>query len=178
VNEQCFERKCFDNKKCKEFSSAMDQPMFLNMSETICHLGRLGTWNLIDDFSKVCTEQCLLFDQLTCARIEQNHLVAAPSACDFQKVYLRSIRCCNKCEVNLFRFQRFDIMFSLSSSTKVGFCPIMYYRFGSCCRTLQYNSRSCCMQTRWPTNPTIFLSVRLYTGSQMPITNANILRMK
>jgi len=48
-------------------------------------------------------------------RTEQNHLSAAPSACDFQNVYLRSIPCCNKCQVDL-HFQRFDIMFILSSS--------------------------------------------------------------
>ena len=33
------------------------------------------------------------------------------------------------------------------------------------------------MQTRWPTHPTIFLTVRFYAGSQVPITNANILRI-
>jgi len=42
----------------------------------------------------------LLSDQLTCVKIEQNHLVAAPSAREFEEVYLRSIRCCNKCQVN------------------------------------------------------------------------------
>ena len=47
---------------------------------------------------------------------------SAPSACDFQKVYLRSIPCCNKCQVNLFLFQRFDIMLFLSSSPKLGIC--------------------------------------------------------
>ena len=51
-----------------------------------------------------------------------NWHVAAPSACDFQKVYLRSIPCCNNCQVNLFLFQRLDIMFVLSSSPKVGTC--------------------------------------------------------
>ena len=56
VKEQCFEKKCFYNKKCKELSSVMDQPMFLNMGETISNLVRLGTWNMIDVFSKVCTE--------------------------------------------------------------------------------------------------------------------------
>ena len=120
----------------------------------------------------------LAFDQLTCVRTVQNHLVAAPSACDFQKVYLRSIRSCNKCQLNLIYFQRFDIMFSLSCSPKVGICPIKNQRFGSRCQTLQYNPRSCYMQTRWPTNPTIFLAVRFFTGSQLPITDANILRMK
>jgi len=64
----------------------------------------------------------LLLDKLACVRIEQNHLSAAPSACDFQKVYLISIRCYNKCQVNLFYFQPFDIMFNLSSSPKVGIC--------------------------------------------------------
>jgi len=111
----------------------------------------------------------LHFEQLTCVRTEQNHLVAAPSACDFQKVYLRSIRCCNKCKLNLIYFQRFDIMFSLSSSPKVGICPIKYHRFGSRCQTLQYNPRSCYMQTRWPTNPTIFLAVKIFYW----ITTAN-----
>ena len=42
----------------------------------------------------------------------------------FSKVYLRSIPCCNKCPVNLFLFQRFDIMLSLSSSPKLGICFI------------------------------------------------------
>jgi len=51
-----------------------------------------------------------------------NHFNAAPSACDFQKVYLRSIACCNKCQVNLFLFQRFDVIFILSNSPKVGIC--------------------------------------------------------
>ena len=40
----------------------------------------------------------------------------------FSKVYLRSIPCCSKCQVNLFLFQRFDILFILSSSPKVGIC--------------------------------------------------------
>ena len=40
----------------------------------------------------------------------------------FSKVYLRSIPCCNKCHVNLFLFQRFDTMFILSCSPKVGIC--------------------------------------------------------
>jgi len=30
---------------------------------------------------------------MTCVTIEKNHLSTAPSACDFQKVYLRSIPC-------------------------------------------------------------------------------------
>ena len=64
----------------------------------------------------------MLFDKLTCVKIEKNHFSAAPSACDFQKVYLRSITCCNKCQVNLILFQRFDKMFLLSSSPKVGIC--------------------------------------------------------
>jgi len=34
------------------------------------------------------------------------------------------------------------------------------------------------MQTRWATHPKIFLPVRFYAGSQLPITNANILGMK
>jgi len=33
----------------------------------------------------------MLFDKMTCVTIEKNHLSTAPSACDFQKVYLRSI---------------------------------------------------------------------------------------
>ena len=40
----------------------------------------------------------------------------------FSKSYLRSIPCCNKCQVNLFLFQRFDVMLILSSSPKVGIC--------------------------------------------------------
>jgi len=34
------------------------------------------------------------------------------------------------------------------------------------------------MQTRWPTHTTIFFPVRFSAGSQLPITNANILRLK
>jgi len=66
----------------------------------------------------------------------------------------------------------------LTQFTKVFVAPINYNKFGSRCYTLQYNPRSSYMQTRWPTQPTIFLTVRFYTGSQLPITNANILRMK
>ena len=55
VKEQCFEKQCFDNKTWKVFSSVMDRPMFLNINKTFCHLGCLGTWNLIDVFSKVFT---------------------------------------------------------------------------------------------------------------------------
>ena len=54
VKEQCFEKKCFDNKKWNEFSSVMNRPMFRNMSKTFCHLGRLGTWNLMDIFRSSC----------------------------------------------------------------------------------------------------------------------------
>jgi len=43
VTERCFEAICFDNKKCKEFSSVKDQPMFRNMMKTICRFARLGT---------------------------------------------------------------------------------------------------------------------------------------
>jgi len=41
----------------------------------------------------------MLFDKLTCVRNEKDQLSAAPSACDFKNVYLRSIPCCNKCQV-------------------------------------------------------------------------------
>jgi len=34
VKEHCFKKKCFDNKTWKEFSSVIDQRMFLNMSNT------------------------------------------------------------------------------------------------------------------------------------------------
>ena len=33
---------------------------------------------------------------------------------------------------------------------------------------MQYNPRSCYMQTRWTTHPTIFLAVRFFAGSQLP----------
>ena len=98
--------------------------MVLNMIKIICRLARLITWNFVNVFSKLFTERCLLFNKLTCVRIEQNHLSASPSACDSHKVYLRTISCCNKCQVNLFYFQRFDIMFILSSSPKVGIYSI------------------------------------------------------
>jgi len=119
VKERCFEKKCFDNEKCNKFSSVKDKPMVRNMIKTICCLARQRTWNFGNVFSNLFTEWCLLFNQLTCVRIEQNHLSASPSACDSHKVYLRTISCCNKCQVNLFYFQRFDIMFILSSSPKV-----------------------------------------------------------
>jgi len=64
----------------------------------------------------------MLFDKMTCVTIEKNHLSTAPSACDFQKVYLRSIPCWHKSYVNLFHFQRFNIMFISSSSLKVVIC--------------------------------------------------------
>ena len=40
----------------------------------------------------------------------------------FSKSSSQIYPCCNKCQVNLFLFQRFDIMFILSSSPKVGIC--------------------------------------------------------
>ena len=64
----------------------------------------------------------LAFWQIDMCNDWKNQLSAAPSASDFQKVYLRSIPCCNNCQVNLFLFQRLDIMFILSSSPKVGIC--------------------------------------------------------
>jgi len=43
VKEQCFEKKRYDNKKWREFSSVKDHPMFLNMSKAICLLERQET---------------------------------------------------------------------------------------------------------------------------------------
>ena len=43
VKEQCCEKKCFDNKKCKEFSFVKDQTMFRNVIKIICRFARLGT---------------------------------------------------------------------------------------------------------------------------------------
>ena len=111
VKEQCFKNKCFENKKCKEISSVKDQPMFVNLYKTICHLGRLGTWNLIVVFCESLHWVMLAFWRNDMSKHRTNHLSSAPSACDFEKVYLRIIRYCNKCQVNLFYFQRFDIMF-------------------------------------------------------------------
>ena len=121
VKELCFWKKSFDNKKWKESSSAMDRPMFQNMSKTFSHFVRLGTWNLIDVFSKVFTESCLLFDKLTCVRIEKNSLVLHQVRVIFESLS-QIYPCCNNCQVNLFLFQRYDIMFILSSSPKVGIC--------------------------------------------------------
>jgi len=121
VKHQFFEKKCFDNKKWKEFSSAMDRPMFLNMSKTFSHLVRLVTWNLIDVFSKVFTKYGLLFDKLTCVRIEKISSVLHQVRVIFKKLS-QIYPCCNKCRANLFLFQRFDIMFILSSSPKEGIC--------------------------------------------------------
>jgi len=56
VKEHCFEKKCFDNKKCKEFSSVKDQPMFRNMIKTICCLARTKNMKFNRCCSKVCTE--------------------------------------------------------------------------------------------------------------------------
>jgi len=48
VKERCFEKNCFDDKKCKDISFVKDQPMFRNMIKTICCWRGLKTWNLID----------------------------------------------------------------------------------------------------------------------------------
>ena len=90
VKEQCFEKKCFDNKTWKEFSLAMDRPMFPNMRKTFCNL---ETRNM--KFNR-CLFKCfhwvmLAFWQIDMCKDWKNQLSAAPSACDFQKVYLRSI---------------------------------------------------------------------------------------
>ena len=95
VKEQCFEKKCFDNKKWKEFSSVMDRPMFLTMN--INHLGWPGMRNLIEVFFKCFHWLMLAFWQIDMCNDWKNQLSAAASACDFQKVYLRSIPCCNNC---------------------------------------------------------------------------------
>ena len=77
----------------------------------------------------------------------------------------------------LFSMIRHNVYF-IQFTKKCGSDSVDYHRFGCRCQTLQYNPRSCYMQTRWPTHPTIFLPVGFYAGSQLPITNANILRMK
>jgi len=100
----------------------MDRRMFLNMSKTFCRLGSLVTWNSIDLFLKSFHWVMLAFWQIDMCKHWKKQLSAAPSACDFRKVYLRSITCCNNCQVILFLFQRFDIMFILSNSPKVGIC--------------------------------------------------------
>ena len=143
--------------------------MFRNLIKTICRLARLGTWNLIDVVSKVCIEQCLLFDELTCVRIEQNHLSAAPSACDFQIFYLRSIHCWNKCHGNLFHFKQFDIMFILTSSTNVGIYSNILSQIWQSLPNTAIQSSILLMQTRWPTHTSTLLTVIFYSGSQLPI---------
>ena len=89
----------------------------------------------------------------------KNQLSAAPSACDFRKVYLRSITCCNNCQEIFFLFQRFDIMFILSSSPKVGICSkrsnlhissFLRFAFVNHCQTLQLTHRTYYQQIRWP----------------------------
>ena len=80
-----FRKANFWCKELKTISSVMDRPMFLNTSKTFCHLGILGTWNLIDVVAKIFTEYRMLLDKLTCLRIEKNHMSAEPCACDFQK---------------------------------------------------------------------------------------------
>ena len=95
-----FRKAIFWYKELKTIWSVMDRPMFLNTSKTFCHLGRLGTWNLIDVFSKVFPLVMHASWQIDMCKDWKNHLSSAPSACDFQKVYLRSILCCNKCQWN------------------------------------------------------------------------------
>jgi len=76
----------------------------------------------IRSFFKSFHREMLAFWQIDMCKDGKNQLRSAPSTCDFRKVYLRSITCCNKCQVNLFLFQRFVIMFILSRSPKVGIC--------------------------------------------------------
>ena len=122
VKEQCFEKQCFDNKKWKEFSSVMDRPMFLNMSKNLLSFGETSNMKFHRCFFKSFHWVMLAFWQIDMCNDWKNELRVAPSACDFQKVYLRSNPCCNNCQVILFLFQRLDIMFILSSSPKVGIC--------------------------------------------------------
>jgi len=90
-------------------------------------------WNLLSfgETSKMKFNRCffksfhwvmLAFWQIDMCKDWKIQLSAASSACDFRKIYLISITCCNNCQVILFLFQRFDIMFILSSSPKVGIC--------------------------------------------------------
>ena len=73
-------------------------------------------------FFKRFHREMLAFWQIDMCKDGKNQLSSAPSTCDFQKFYLRSIPCCNKCQVNLFLFQRFDIILISSRSPKVGIC--------------------------------------------------------
>ena len=86
VKEQCFEKKCFDNKTWKEFSSVMDRPMFLNMSKIFCHLRRLGTWNLMDIFRSSCWVTLFYTDCFVQGSGKNN---TATSVCDILKLYVK-----------------------------------------------------------------------------------------
>jgi len=80
VKEQCFENKRFDNKKWKELSSVMDQPKYLNVSKTICHLGRPWTWNFFWCY----------FESL-------HWVMPAFWPIDMCKDWTKSSQCCTKC---------------------------------------------------------------------------------
>ena len=86
VKEQCFEKKCFDNKKWKEFSSVMDRPMFLNMRKTFCHLGRLGTLYLMDIFWSSFWVTLFYTDCFVQGSGKNN---TATSVCDTLKLYVK-----------------------------------------------------------------------------------------
>jgi len=121
VKEQCFEKKCFDNKTWKEFSLAMDRPMFLNMSKTFCNL---ETRNM--KFNR-CFFKCfhwvmLAFWQIDMCKDWKKSAQCYTKCVWFSKSLSQIYPCCNKFQLNLFLFQRFDIMFILSISPKVGIC--------------------------------------------------------
>ena len=86
LKEQCFEKKCFDNKTWKDYSSVMDRPMLLNMSKTFCHLGRLGTWNLMDIFQSSCWVTLFHTDYFVQGSGKNN---TATSVCDILKLYVK-----------------------------------------------------------------------------------------
>ena len=104
VNEQCFEEQCFDNKKWKQFSSVIDRPMFHNVNKTFLSFGETRNMKFNRCFFKSFHQVMLASWKIDMCKDWKNHLSSAQSACDFQKVYLRSIPCCNKCQVNLFFF--------------------------------------------------------------------------
>ena len=118
VKEQCFEKKCFDIKTWKEFSSVMDRPMFLNMSKTFCNL---ETRNM--KFNR-CFFKCFHWVMLPFWHIDRCKDWKKSAQCYtkcvwFSKSLSQIYPCCNKFQVNLFLFQRFDIMFILPSDQPV-----------------------------------------------------------
>jgi len=88
VTEHDLQKEFFWQWELKKFCPSYDShSVFFNMSETSWHSLRLGTWNLIEVFSKLILSNAWFFTDCIVRRSSKNN--AAPSVCDIQELYFK-----------------------------------------------------------------------------------------